>query len=240
MKENNETNEKNEKKEKAFSGAEAPNTEKQEKKGKKKRMNGEKKFYLFTAIACAAVLLAIIIVAVVVTNSGASEQAGVLPPVSSDTSSDHGDNGSGDEPVITLPEGMIAPVGTVTVGNDYGFHESQTLGWYYVHEGVDFTAAAGTEVLAADDGVVESVYKDDLLLGTEIVISHGDGLKTLYRFVTEKEGLTVGQTVKNGDVIATVAEPTGNEYKDGAHLHFEVLENGKSVDPTKHLTLEEK
>ena len=60
------------------------------------------------------------------------------------------------------------------------------------------------------------------------------------RFVTEKEGLTVGQTVKKGDVIATVAEPTGNEYKDGAHLHFEVLENGKSVDPTKHLTLEEK
>lgn len=239
--ENNQTNDNKEKKEKAFDGGEAPKTEKKNEKGKKKRMNGEKKFYLFTAISCAVVLLAIIIVAVLVTNSGASEQVGVRPGISSESSSDggSGDN-SGDEPVITLPEGMISPVASVTVGNDYGFHQSQTLGWYYVHEGVDFTAAAGTEVLAADDGVVESVYKDDLLLGTEIVISHGDGLKTLYRFVTETDGLTVGKTVKKGDVIATVAEPTGNEYKDGAHLHFEVMENGKSVDPTKYLTLEEK
>ena len=237
--ENNETSEKKEKKEKAFEGSEAPKTEQKDKKGKKKRMNGEKKFYLFTAISCAAVLLAIIIVAVLVTNSGASQQTGGLPPITSDSSSNGGEN-SGDEPVITLPEGMISPVAAVTVGNDYGFHQSQTLGWYYVHEGVDFTAAVGTEVLAAEDGVVESVYKDDLLLGTEIVVSRGNGLKTLYRFVTETDGLTVGKTVKKGDVIATVAEPTGNEYKDGAHLHFEVMENGKSVDPTKYLTLEEK
>ena len=248
MKENNETNEKNEKKEKAFEGGETPKTEqKGNAKGKKKRMNGEKKFYLFTAISCAAVLLAIIIVAAVVSNSGASQQTGKLPSISSDTSSDVGnnenscDNGdnSGNEPVITLPEGMITPVATVTVGNDYGFHHNQTLGWYYVHEGVDFTAAVGTEVLAAEDGVVESVNKDDLLFGTEVVLAHADGLKTLYRFVAV-DGLTVGQTVSKGDVIATVGEPTGNEYKDGAHLHFEVFENGKSVDPTKYLTLEEK
>ena len=241
--ENNETSEKKEKKEKAFDGGEAPKTEKtdkKDKKGKKKRMNGEKKFYLFTAISCAAVLLAIIIVAVLVTNSGASQQTGGLPPVTSDSSSSGGNDNSGDEPVITLPEGMISPVAAVTVGNDYGFHQSQTLGWYYVHEGVDFTAAAGTEVLAAEDGVVESIYKDDLLLGTEIVLSHGDGLKTLYRFVTETDGLTVGKTVKKGDVIATVAEPTGNEYKDGAHLHFEVMKDGVSVDPATYLTLEEK
>ncbi len=247
MKDNNETNEK---KEKAFEGKETPKTdknektEKKEKKAKKKRMNGEKRFYLFTAVGCAAVLFAIILVAVFVGGSDAKEQAMVPPHISSDTSSGAGDSGngdnSGDEPVVTLPEGMISPVATATLGNDYGFHQSETLGWYFVHEGVDFTATVGTEVLAVEDGVVESVYKDDLLLGTEIVVSHGDGLKTLYRFVTEADGLTVGKTVKKGDVIATVAEPTGNEYKDGAHLHFEVLENGKSVDPTKYLTLEEK
>lgn len=246
--ENNQTNDKTEKKEKAFEGGETLKTDKNEKngknekneKGKKKRMNGEKKFYLFTAISCAAVLLAIIMVAVLVTNSGANEQTGLKPGSSSESSSDGSEDSSGEEPVITLPEGMIAPVEAATVGNDYGFYHSQTLGWYGMHEGVDFTAAAGTEVLAADDGVVESVYKDDLLLGTEIVISHGDGLKTVYRFVTETDGLTVGKTVKKGDVIATVAEPTGNEYKDGAHLHFEVMENGKVVDPAKYLTLDEK
>ena len=41
-------------------------------------------------------------------------------------------------------------------------------------------------------------------------------------------------------VIATVAEANGKEYKDGAHLHFEIFENGKNVDPAKYLTLEEK
>ena len=46
--------------------------------------------------------------------------------------------------------------------------------------------------------------------------------------------------VEKGDVIATVAEPNGKEYKDGAHLHFEVFENGQNIDPSKYLTLEEK
>ena len=79
-----------------------------------------------------------------------------------------------------------------------------------------------------------------MLSGTEIVVDHGNGLKTLYRFVEAKEGLKAGDSVEKGDVIATVAEANGDEYKDGAHLHFEILENGKKVDPAKHLTLEEK
>ena len=91
-----------------------------------------------------------------------------------------------------------------------------------------------------DDGVIESVYTSDVLVGTQIVVDHGNGLKTVYEFVTAKEGLKAGDSVKKGDVIATVAEATGKEYKDGAHLHFEVLENGKTVDPAGYLTLEEK
>ena len=46
--------------------------------------------------------------------------------------------------------------------------------------------------------------------------------------------------VKKGDVIATVAEANGKEYKDGPHLHFEVFENNATVDPAKYLTFEEK
>ena len=41
-------------------------------------------------------------------------------------------------------------------------------------------------------------------------------------------------------MIATVAEANGDEYKDGAHLHFEILKNNKNVDPATYLTLEEK
>ncbi len=230
--------------------------EKNENENKKKRtrINGEKKFYLLTAIGSAVALVAIVVIAIVVSNAvkvdspaakvnssisstqnGSSVEENSAPDVNGSA-----DNPEQNEPVGTLPEGMVVPVASASVLNDYGFYHNKTLNIYYEHEGLDFTAAAGTEVLAAESGVIESIYKEDILLGTEIVIDHGNGLKTVYRFVTEAEGLKVGDEVEKGEVIATIAEANGNEYKDGAHLHFEVLQDGKNVDPALHLTLEEK
>ncbi len=225
-----------------------------ENKKKKTRINGEKKFYLLTAIGSAVALVAIVVIAIVVSNAvrvdtpaanlnssisstqnGSSVEENSAPDVNGSA-----DNPDQNKPVGTLPEGMVAPVASASVLHDYGFYHNTTLNIYYEHEGLDFTAAAGTEVLAAESGVIESIYKEDILLGTEIVIDHGNGLKTVYRFVTEAEGLKVGDEVEKGEVIATIAEANGNEYKDGAHLHFEVLQDGKNVDPTLHLTLEEK
>ncbi|MBQ8291335.1 MAG: M23 family metallopeptidase [Clostridia bacterium] len=217
-------------------------------KSKKKRIGGEKRFYLATAIGCAVALIAIVTVAITVSVSDKEQQVNnPNPPISSETDSTGGNggnnegDGSGDgEQVVVTPEGMIMPIESVTVLNDYGFYHNQTLNCYYEHTGIDFSAAAGTEVLCAETGTIESIYKDDILLGTEIVVNHGDGIKTYYRFVNEAEGLKVGDTVEKGDVIATVAEANGNEYKDGAHLHFEITENGSIVDPATYLTLEEK
>ncbi len=132
---------------------------------------------------------------------------------------------------------MSLPVNFEIVINEYGFYHNQTLNNYYDHRGVDFGAAVGTEVKAAFDGVVESICKDESLHATEIVLDHGSGLKTVYRFVEERADLTVGATVKKGGVIATIAVATGEEYKDGPHLHFEVLKDGKPVDPTYYITL---
>lgn len=234
--------------------------------GKKKKwsLNGEKRFYLITALGCAAALLAIIIVAVAVTNSSdVDQQAGVNnnnsavldnnsanTDVGGDIGGDIGGGEEGeevggeedgdDEQVTNTPDGMVSPVAAVTVSNDYGFFYNQTLNSYYEHKGVDFVAPAGTEVKAVEAGVIESIYKDDLLSGTEITVDHGEGLKSRYRFVTEVEGLAVGASVAKGEVIATVAEATGDEYKDGAHLHFEIVQQGVQMDPTTYLTLEEK
>ncbi|MBR2646669.1 MAG: M23 family metallopeptidase [Clostridia bacterium] len=211
-------------------------------KAKKKLFAGmskEKRFYLLMAIGCAALLLAIVIVAIAIAGNKKTGHQ-LKNSVTSEISSGDVEDSTSDEPVIITPEGMISPLETATVGNDFGFYYNQTLNTYYEHAGVDFTAAAGTNVLAADDGTIESIFKEDLLTGTEIVINHGSGLKTVYRFVSEVEGLKVGDVVQKGDVIATVAEATGEEYKDGAHLHFEVLKNSVSVDPANYLTLEEK
>ncbi len=233
-------NEKNEKTEKGKTGK------------KKTRASNEKRFYLFTAIGCAAVLIAIIVIAAVVSNTsnvqGARPQSSSSAPLDSDKGQNSGSGNSSDssiddgsnKPVGGETDGMAMPVATVTIGNDYGFFHNQTLNNYYVHQGVDFTAEVGAEVFAVEDGIVESIYKDDLLLGTEIVVSHDNGMKSVYRFVTEKDGLKVGDSVSKGEVIATVAEPTGNEYKDGAHLHFEIKVDGKNIDPATYLTLEEK
>ena len=192
------------------------------------------------ALACAALILAIVFV---VSFSG--ERNDLSIDAGNVGGTQQGGSQSGGEqpqdPVETeQPTGMIAPIESVAVSVDYEFYHNQTLDNYYHHAGVDFACAAGTSVMAAEDGTVESIYTGDVLCGTEIVIDHGNGLKTAYRFVDPVESLRVGDKVEKGDVIGAVSEATGDEYKDGAHLHFEVTENGKNVDPNRHVTLDEK
>ena len=215
--------------------------EKEKKTKRAKKWNGEKRFYLFTALGCAAALSAIVIVAVAISGG---DKGGVNNKVDNTPTIEVPDNTptnpNENEQVSGLPDGMISPMELVSVTHEYGFYHNETLNSYYEHKGMDFSAEVGAEVLAVEDGKVESVYTGDVLLGTEITIDHGNGVKSVYRFVTEAEGLKVGDTVKKGDVIATVAEASGNEYKQGAHLHFEIMKNDVSVDPSTYLTLEEK
>lgn len=224
----------------------------------------DKKFYLYTVIGCAVVLLSLVIVAVATTlgsggknsvgvNNGTQNSSGTGDNGNNGDSGDNGNSGNNenngnsgnngnngsDKPVVGENEAAL-PVASVEVVNDYGFFYNQTLNSYYEHVGMDFAAEAGTAVMAMQSGVIESIYRDDLLTGTEIVIDHGDGLKSVYRFVEVAEGLEVGDEVERGQQIAVVAEANGNEYKDGAHLHFEILKNDKNVDPATYLTLDEK
>ena len=195
----------------------------------------DKQAWIGLASACLAVVIAVVLII--------SFAAGDQPAIDAgNVNSTPVENEPNDDLQTPVEEdlGMGLPVEVVAVSNEFGFFHNQTLNSYYHHAGVDFIAEAGASVLAAEDGVVESIYSGDVLKGTEIVLDHGDGLKTVYRFVSAAETLSVGDTVKQGDIIATVAEPTGDEYKDGAHLHFEILQNGESVDPTGHLTFEEK
>lgn len=226
-----------------------------------KEQNGKNKFtkdkkMLYVSLACFAVGLALFGTVLGLGFAGNNDQVN-NPPVNGDVSGGITDdeNGNGDQTVgggqnpdddnqngehTSTPDGFVLPIHSAVATNGFGFFYNQTLNNYYEHEGIDFKADAGTAVVAVDDGVVESVYTADLLSGTEIVISHSNGLKTVYCFVTHAEGLKAGDKVTKGQTIATVAEANGSEYKDGAHLHFEVLENGKNVDPVTYLSLEEK
>ena len=214
----------------------------------------DKKFYLYTVIGCAVALLSLVIVAVTMSIVGEDKptiDAGTnveTPDDGTGTGGEIPDDGTGtggttggeDKPVDGTSEEMVLPVEGVAVSTEYEFYYNQTLNLYHLHEGLDFSAEVGTQVVAAQGGVIESIYTDELLTGTEIVIDHGEGLKSVYRFVNATDGLEVGAAVERGQVIATVAEAVGDEYKDGAHLHFEVRKDNKNVDPTTYLTLEEK
>lgn len=116
---------------------------------------------------------------------------------------------------------------------------NSTLNRFSAHLATDFYAEEGTPVVSVYDGVVESVTFD-LLKGTTITVNHGDGLKTVYNSLLDGEQVLTGQAVKQGDVLGYVSVSNRQEYKSGAHLHFEVFENGENIDPVKYLTFEEK
>lgn len=212
------------------------NDEQKDKKKKKEPMDGEKRFYLLTAIGCAVALTAIIAVAVIFTGENHTTTGALDSGNQQEQPADKDDN----QDVVVTPEGFVMPLESVSVGNGYGFYYNSSVGAYYGHKGLDFSATAGAEVYSIEAGVVEKITRDELLTGTEIVIDHGDGIKSVYRFVDAVDGLKVGDRVNKSQQIATVAEACGTEYKDGAHLHLEIIEDGKLVDPNLYLTLEEK
>ena len=151
------------------------------------------------------------------------------------------DDGGDDDATDTSGDNTFGmPVTAANALNEYGFYHNTTLDKYYLHAGIDFAGEVGDEVFAALDGTVESIVTDARLMGTTITLSHANGLKTTYTFVDALEGLETGDVVEKGDVIATVAEPMGQEYKDGAHLHFEVFLNDEAVDPETYLDIDSK
>lgn len=205
----------------------------------KEKTTGKRKALYYFILAVSVLLLTAATVLTVYFTTGRNN---VLekPPVDQTDPDDEPD----DEPDDTPSGGddtliFVNPMESAEVSNEYGFFHNQTLGWYYEHTGVDFAAEEGAQVVSMADGTVESI-SEDILTGTQIIVDHGDGLKTVYCFVTAADGLKAGDSVAKGEVIATVAEANGPEYKDGPHLHLEVTMNGKNVDPAEYLTLDEK
>jgi murein DD-endopeptidase MepM/ murein hydrolase activator NlpD len=98
------------------------------------------------------------------------------------------------------------------------------------HRGVAIKAAKGAPVKASRDGVVVEATtrlpgKENY--GTTVVIDHGHGMVSRYAHLDSYK-VSIGQLVRKGDVIGGVGD-TG--LVTGPHLHFEVLKNGKPVEP---------
>lgn len=128
---------------------------------------------------------------------------------------------------------MLKPVQGDTIITDYAQDEliySSTLKEWRTHPAIDIESQLGSEVKAVLDGVVQAI-EEDPLMGIVITLDHGEGLITKYANVSTKDMVQIGQYVVKGQVISGVGKTASSEVLDPPHLHFEVIMNGKNVDP---------
>lgn len=102
------------------------------------------------------------------------------------------------------------------------------------HEGIDIAAVTGQPIYAAAGGRVFKAGNISSTAGLGCEIDHGGGWVTKY-FHCQRVNVSVGQQVSQGDLIAT-ADNTGNAATTVTHLHFEIWQNGRAVDPVPLLS----
>ncbi len=135
-----------------------------------------------------------------------------------------------EDPTFTIPvEGEIVK----QYGKDKLIY-SDTLKEWTTHLGIDIKADKTTVVKASADGAVKSI-KNDPRYGLTVVIEHQNGFSSVYSNLLTAEFVVVGETVKSGQTIGTVGNSATFEILDDAHLHFELLKDGNSVDPEMYL-----
>ena len=111
---------------------------------------------------------------------------------------------------------------------------NQTTRDWRTHNGIDLAAPAGTDVLAAADGEVYTVYEDDRM-GTTVVIRHSGGYTTRYCSLATEVAVSAGQEVSMGQAIGTVGTTALMENALGDHVHFSVTKDDEPVDPAAFL-----
>lgn len=98
------------------------------------------------------------------------------------------------------------------------------------HEGIDLMAPEGAEVLAAADGTVVTVERQERGFGNRVVIDHPSGLKTVYAHLADIS-VREGQRVSRGNVIGH-AGTSGRAF--APHLHYEVISGERHLEPVHY------
>ncbi|MBU3111522.1 M23 family metallopeptidase [Clostridium lacusfryxellense] len=117
----------------------------------------------------------------------------------------------------------------------------KTDGSYRTNLGIDIQAKIGEKVVSVMDGIVKAVGTDvEGQKGMMVQIDHQNGLVTNYTNLDNKILVKKGDKVTKNQQIGSVGNTSLNSYNEvyGSHLHFEVLQNSKNIDPAKYVNYE--
>lgn len=129
---------------------------------------------------------------------------------------------------------LAFPIPTAPLTSGFGWRVHPIYGDERFHTGVDLAAALGTPVQAADGGrVVYAGINGSLTsgYGNLVIVDHGNGRETWYAHLHTID-VQQGQQLAQGEVLGSVGSTGGST---GAHLHFEVRENGEPIDPRQFI-----
>lgn len=123
------------------------------------------------------------------------------------------------------------PVEKGTIGSLYGYRIHPNTKTRKFHAGLDIRAKYGSQVYAAFDGVVIEVKKGNKSYGNTIKMMHENGLVTFYAHLSSF-------AVKKGDIVCkgvSIGKVGTSGNATGPHLHFEVREQKKKLNPLEYL-----
>ncbi len=120
-----------------------------------------------------------------------------------------------------------------------GFYDRSYKQYFGVdHKGIDIVASQGTPVYAASDGVVFLSRPGGARGYSYVLIGHRGGTATLYGHLSQIN-VSTGQDIYRGQVIGLSGGTPGTSgagyMTTGAHIHFEVIQMGRHVDPRRVL-----
>lgn len=122
------------------------------------------------------------------------------------------------------------PVHDAYISSSFGYRADPMTGRTAFHGGIDFAGTEGSDVFSVADGVV--TYAGQRAgYGNVVEVNHGDGLVTRYAHA-RAVAVKVGDMVSKDQLVAYMGS-TGRST--GTHLHYEVLRNGKQIDPASFI-----
>ena len=181
----------------------------------------------YALAVCACVLLALTMIGVATFSLANNVDNSVQENIPTNNPTIPEDVPTSSDEIITF----TLPIKDGEISKEYAENhllEDKTTGFWQAHMALDFNAVEGAKVLAVYKGVVESV-ENSLMDGLVITIKHSDSLKSVYKCLAD-------DAVSEGQEIGVVSSNL-TEKADGIHLHFELYENGKLVDPTPYFSM---